>query len=217
MPLDSIRALWEARELPSDALATLGGSEHWRPLSDALGVVSVPPAPPSLPAPVPAQNQNPLNASPMFTIMGHGVRMEVFADRVELAHSKRSSADLSLRQFMGTKTLPFRSIAAVRFRAGVGGGWMKARPGALWFSDAGGHFFSVITNTFTFDAKDNDVVTQAKCYIERRMNELHSSEKTATAIAALSLSDELKKLAELRASGALSESEFDAAKKRLLA
>lgn len=46
MPLASIRALWQAKELPSDTLGTLEGTEDWQQLADVLGPLSVvsPPA-----------------------------------------------------------------------------------------------------------------------------------------------------------------------------
>lgn len=51
MPLASLRALWNAKELPSDTLAVLEGSEDWQQLADVLGSLSAV-SPPALPLPV---------------------------------------------------------------------------------------------------------------------------------------------------------------------
>ena len=66
MPLASIRALWQAKELPSDTLGTPEGSEDWQPLMDVLGALSVPP---SLPAASPAL-ESPTDAEKWFERTG---------------------------------------------------------------------------------------------------------------------------------------------------
>lgn len=58
----------------------------------------------------------------------------------------------------------------------------------------------------------NKRASEIKDYIEARVQDTHPPRQTASS----GLSEELQKLAGLKAQGALSDAEFDAAKKRLL-
>ena len=69
MPLASIHALWQAKELPSDTLGTPEGSEDWQPLKDVLGALSVSSVPPALPAAGPAL-ESPTDAEKWFERTG---------------------------------------------------------------------------------------------------------------------------------------------------
>jgi hypothetical protein len=72
-----------------------------------------------------------------------------------------------------------------------------------------------ISNVKTFNisnAADNDRVVEIKNYIEAKVQEMRVAQQSAS-----SLADELQKLAMLKSEGVLSESEFEAAEKRLLA
>lgn len=213
MPLASLRALWRAKELPSDTLAVPEGSENWQALTEVLGPLSVPSLPPPLPPALPGQSRPPvLSPLPVFALKGASKRIEVYPDKLEL--TPVGFRGLATHGIKGTKTIPFRSITAIQFQ-----------PRAyLQFSILGGQesrggLWQAVTdeNTFLFVAKDNDTVQQIKSYIESRINELETSKTRITAPAQRSLSEELKSLAELRASGVLSDTEFEAAKKRLLA
>lgn len=70
MPLASIRALWQAKELPSDTLGTPEGSEDWQPLTDVLGAFTVPSSPPALPTTAEATPESPSSAEKWFERTG---------------------------------------------------------------------------------------------------------------------------------------------------
>jgi hypothetical protein len=59
---------------------------------------------------------------------------------------------------------------------------------------------------------NNDLALEIKNYIEERVQEIRAPRSSALP----NLSDELQKLAALKSQGVLSDSEFQAAKKRLL-
>lgn len=139
----------------------------------------------------------PRQVPPVYRMKGASDLLEVFPDKLEI---KPVGFRSSLAKDSGTQTIPFRSIIGIHFkRAGsFGRGYLKF----------------AISNVKTFNisnAADNDRVVEIKNYIEARVQEMRVAQQSAS-----SLADELQKLATLKSSGLLSESEFDAAKKRLL-
>ncbi|MEW5870104.1 MAG: SHOCT domain-containing protein [Chloroflexota bacterium] len=62
-------------------------------------------------------------------------------------------------------------------------------------------------------AGQTELVLEIKNYIENRIQELRKPQAISTSA---SLADELKKLADLKEKGILSENEFQVAKRRLL-
>lgn len=118
----------------------------------------------------------------------------------------------------GTKTIPFRSVAAIQFReAGV------ALSGFIQFTIPGGNerrggVFSAANdeNTFMFAGQQNNSQAVAiKEFIDKAIDDYHNSQRNQVS-AAPSVSSELQQLAKLKSDGVLSEDEFLAAKKKLL-
>jgi hypothetical protein len=116
----------------------------------------------------------------------------------------------------GTKTIPFTLIIAIQVRKAdlFANGYLQFTiPGGI--ESRGGLFAAASDeNTFVFRVENdgNQRAAEIKDYIETKVQDVRIPRQTAT----LSLSEELQKLATLKAQGVLSESEFDAAKKRLL-
>jgi hypothetical protein len=115
----------------------------------------------------------------------------------------------------GTKTIPFRSITAIQFKkAGFTSGYLQFTiPGGM--ESRGGLFEAASDeNTFMFgnSGNNNELASEIKNYIEMTNDQLRAPKP----VASISLSDEIGKLAALRAQGLLSDEEFHAAKKRLI-
>lgn len=142
--------------------------------------------------------------------------LEVFDDKITI--TPKGFLGFMNKGLKGTKTIPFRSISAIQFKeAGV------MFSGYLQFSISGGieskgGLLAAVKdeNTFVFAKKDNNAfATEIKEYIES-MLKVAPSLNAIQSTSAPSLSDELRKLAELRDSGILSEQEFQTAKSRLI-
>ena len=222
MPFAALQALWKAGELPADTFVVEEESEAWRPLSDVMLATAAKPA--SMPPPLPTQSAAPLNpstetAAPLFRMKGHGSRIEVFADKVELTPS--GITGFMNHGLKGTKSIPLHSITAIQFKeAGL------VTLGYLQFTISGGNesrggMFAAAQdeNSFTFNRTEgnNEQAKQIKAFLETKMRELHAPQHQAPTISSASIADELRKLAELKAQGVLTEPEFQAAKQRLLA
>ena len=153
--------------------------------------------------------------APVFTMNGVGELLEVFSDK--LAITVNGIMGFLTKGPAGTKTIPFRSITAIQFKkAGL-------TRGILQFTIRGGReshgIFGAASdeNGFMFasdgpNKHNNDLALEIKNYIEERVQEMHEARSSAPP----NLSDELQKLAVLKSQGVLSDSEFQAAKKRLL-
>jgi hypothetical protein len=150
--------------------------------------------------------------SPVYTMKGLQDWMEVYADKVAITPIELG---LLFKGVRGTKTIPFTSITAVRFKKG------GLANGCIAFTVPGeyqGNSYVRSTandeNAFLFLGwfGENERALEIKNYIERRVEEMRSAPSTAPS----SIADELQKLAALKAQGVLRESEFEAAKKRLL-
>ena len=213
MPLAAIQVLWQAGELPADTQAVEEGSEAWKPLSKVF--MAMPPLP-TIPPPK-AQYEG--TAQHIFKMKGHGSRIEVFPDKVELTPCGISG--FLNHGLKGTKSIPFHSITAIQFKeAGL------LTLGYLQFTISGGkeNTGGVLAaaqdeNSFTFTKADdnNNKAKQIKLFLEEQTHKLHKPQQQAPAASGGSLADELRKLAELKAQGVLTEPEFQAAKQRLLA
>lgn len=116
----------------------------------------------------------------------------------------------------GTKTIPFSSITAIQFKRAsllVNGylqftihGGIESR-GGVWDATSD-------ENTLVFNDKaQNELANAIKEHVEKGMQQ--AKPQSASSERA-SLSTELEKLANLRAQGILSESEFQAAKMKLI-
>jgi hypothetical protein len=171
------------------------------------------------PIPVEALNQSIESQNghiPIHTMKGVQDLMEVYADKVAITPT--GIFGFLNKGVRGTKTIPFKSIAAVRFKKAtfwVSGCIAFTVPGEYRSENAFGLSGVSDENAFLYRGEtkgENELALEIKNYIERRVDEMRSAPATASS----SIADELQKFAVLKAQGVLSESEFAAAKKRLL-
>ena len=113
----------------------------------------------------------------------------------------------------GTKTIPFFSITGIQYKKpGLTNGYIQFTISGGNESKGGVLSAASDENTFMFVSKVNDAVIEVKDFIEKRLHEVRQPAAAQTTSAA----DEIKKLADLRGQGLLSEEEFSNAKKKLL-
>lgn len=116
----------------------------------------------------------------------------------------------------GTKSIPLAQIAAVQFKPA---GWLVN--GFIQFTHAGGnevrsqfgHQTATAArdeNSIVFTTRQQPVFEELRAAIEKAMA------APASGVAAVDPVDQLQRLVDLRASGAVSAQEFDALKARLL-
>ena len=128
---------------------------------------------------------------------------------------KRGVANTLASGLNGDRTIAIASLTSVQLKKG---GWL---PGYILFSYAGSKPFNcgIIEATqdpdaFVFEKALNAEVEEFKNMVEEIMRSPKSFPSSGVPIG---LSDELMKLAGMRDKGVLSEAEFQAAKKKLLA
>lgn len=147
----------------------------------------------------------------MFKVLGRQDEMEVFHDKLTI--TPKGVLGFMNKGLKGTKTIPFSSITGIQYKKpGLTAGYIQFTiPGG---NESKGGVLSAASdeNTFMFGPKINDVVVEVKDFIEKRINEGRLPAAAQTASAA----DEIRKLAELKGQGVLSEEEFSNAKKKLL-
>jgi hypothetical protein len=169
----------------------------------------------------------------IMSLRGTGCILYIHRDKLVL--QPKGLAGFYFRGLKGTKTIPYSSITAVQHKE------PSILQGYLQFSLHGGKectggWLAAChdENTFLYYGK-RELVRQAKDFIERKMGiarEPHSTPPAPspmpTNVAAsvqspstqltqpASLVTELKQLAELRASGTLTEDEFRAAKAKVI-
>ncbi|MEK7782158.1 MAG: GYF domain-containing protein [Verrucomicrobiota bacterium] len=213
---NELRAKIQSGEIAKNDYAWTDGLTEWVKLADLLPDVNV----------VVTASKQSLNLAkplpPGFTPKQRGVQkivgplgeLEIFPDKITITTS--GIAGLITRGLKGTKTIPIHSITAIQFkRAGATRGYIQFTiPGGV--ESAKGMFEAVADeNTFLFDEECNAQAEVAKNYIESRIQQLRSS--PTTKVETPSLTDELTKLAALKSQGMLTDEEFLAAKRRLLA
>lgn len=224
--VEALRSLFEQGVILPATLVIKEGGTEWQALSVALPEFQ-PKAKIAAPPPLPVQNsasavpppitQEQAGPQPIFAMKGVNTAIAVFEDKVEI--TPKGVLGFLGRGLKGTKTLPFHSISAIQFKeAGA------ITSGYLQFTLAGGNesrggLFAAANdeNTFMFarDATSNDEARKIKAYIEQRVQETRAPKQTA-APAASNIADELKKLADLKAQGILTDEEFQTAKQRLI-
>jgi len=147
----------------------------------------------------------------IYTVQGVAEEMEVFDDKLTI--TPKGALGFMVKGLKGTKTILFFSINGMQYRKpGRLSGYLQFTiPGG---NESKGGLFAAASdeNTFMFDAKVDDVVIKVKDFIEKRIKEGRQPAPAQTASAA----DEIRKLAELREQGLLSEEEFSNGKKKLL-
>jgi hypothetical protein len=139
-------------------------------------------------------------------------QVEVFEDKVTI--TPKGVLGFLNKGLKGTKEIPFHSITAIQFKeAGL------MFNGYIQFTIQGGNestkgIYKATSdeNTIMFAKKDNTLVIKIKEHIDSEIRKL----KVPQVNQSISLSDELQKIADLKAQGILSDDEFLAAKKRLI-
>jgi hypothetical protein len=161
---------------------------------------------------MPKLSPHPIKA--LYAMNGVQDLLFVYADKVCI--TPRGILGFLNKGMKGTKAIPFASITAIQFKE-AGLFWN----GFIQFTIPGGNesrggLFAATQdeNTFMFKAArgGNKRASEIKNYIETEAQKLRTSHPSTST----SLADELQKLAALTAQGILSDSEFNAAKKRLL-
>jgi hypothetical protein len=151
--------------------------------------------------------------STVYSMRGIQDLMEVYEDRVTI--TPQGVLGFLNKGIKGTKDIPFTSIVAVQFKeAGlVFNGYLQFTiPGG---NESKGGIFAATRdeNTFMFHAKNNTLAKEIKEYIDGVVRRLRAPQASTSAV---SLPDELRKLAQLKEQGILTEQEFQAAKRRLI-
>lgn len=161
-----------------------------------------------------SEDQDALTMSAVYVMKGVQDLLEVYEDRVAIT-PKGVIAFLN-KGLKGTKDIPFVSIVAVQFKeAGFWRGYLQFTiPGG---NESRGGIFAAIRdeNTFMFGEENgnNDMARKIKKYIDGAMRK---SRLAQAGTRETSLANEIQKLAQLKESGALSEDEFQAGKRRLI-
>ncbi len=173
-------------------------------------------APPSLlnqQASMLQQSPKQAGPQPLFSLDGVQDLLQVFDDRVEIV--PRGLLGFMNKGVRGVKEIPFHSITAVQFKeSGMLSGYLQFTiPGGN--ENRGGILDATKDeNTFIFSGPQNNAkAIVIKQYINSKIKELRTP---STIPATPSLSDEIQKLANLRAQGIISDQEFQSAKDKLI-
>lgn len=149
----------------------------------------------------------------VYSVKGVAGLFEVFDNKVDL--TPRGLLGILNKGVVGTKTIPFNSITGVQLRMGnaLTNGYIQfTLPGG---NESKGGILAAQKdeNSFTFQAKQNGLMVEIQNYIEQRIGKPSGSSDSSGSI---SIADELRKLAELKDQGVLSEEEFQTAKRKLI-
>jgi hypothetical protein len=140
--------------------------------------------------------------------------LEVFNNKVTIT-PKTDNASIIVRGLKGTKSIPYSSITTVQFRKAnpINGYIQLSLAGAI---ESGGGVINAISdeNTVFFTQWNNELAEKIRDYIEDRLHEIKRPQPSQ--VSGASLSDEIRKLSELKAQGVMSDAEFDAAKRKLI-
>jgi Short C-terminal domain len=147
----------------------------------------------------------------IYSMTGVQDQLEVYSDRIAI--TPKGVLGFLNKGLKGTKTIPFTSITAMQFKKAD-----VLTSGFLQFTVLGGNesrggilAATKDENSFFFRS-DNESALRIKDYVEKRVQEMrHAHSATPSSIA-----DEIQKLGALKAQGLLTDSEFIAAKNRLL-
>ena len=143
---------------------------------------------------------------------GHGGTVVVHQSL--LAVHRHGMGSFLTQGIKGEKRIPFRSITAVQFKSAG-----RQMAGYIQFSIAGGiesragiFDATLDENTVMFTFEQNDSFLKLRDLVEARCQQTYG----AVAVPAVSLADEIRKLADLRERGVLTDEEFDTQKLRLM-
>lgn len=142
----------------------------------------------------------------VFLLQGVNESLEVYEDKVIL--SPKGLPGSITKGMKGAKTIPFSSITAIQFKEA---GAMFA--GFMQFSVLGndtkqkGYSIERDENAIMFVKRNNGLAHNIRDFVERSICDLRP---------AMSIADEIQKLANLKGQGFLSDEEFKAAKEKLI-
>jgi hypothetical protein len=145
----------------------------------------------------------------MIEAVGANGRISLDGDTITISRKGAGVLTFLNQGLQGDKTIPIHQITAVQFRpAGMARGYIRL---SMSGRDPVGGLFEAVKdeNAVLFDGKSRAEFEAMRDAINARINRPSRS-------GGAPLADEIEKLAALRASGALSEEEFTASKKRLL-
>jgi len=141
--------------------------------------------------------------------------LELCGDTITI--TKRGLANALASGMNGARTIQVSSLTAIQMKPA---GMMT--PGYILFSYAGSKPFmggvweaTQDPDTFLFGRDLNGEMAEFKAQVEKKMRE--SKQPTPSNNSSATLTDELRKLSEFKQQGILSQAEFEAAKKKLLA
>jgi hypothetical protein len=151
--------------------------------------------------------------SKLYEMQGVGEDLVVYPEKLTI--TPRGVMGFMTKGLKGTKTIYFASVTGVQFReagALLSGYLQFTIPGG---NESKGGMFAAASdeNTFMFAGKDNNgLARKILKHVEEQLGQKNAPAQTSSG----GVADELAKLAELRAGGVLSDSEFERAKKKLL-
>jgi hypothetical protein len=156
---------------------------------------------------------------PTYLLEATGMNLEVYDNKVVIA--PKGVLGFLSKGTTGKKEIPFRSITGIECKeAGFAVGYIQFTLGGGNELRGGLTTAYADENTVTFggaleggNAAKNKLVLEIKDFIESKMEAIHTSQASPTA----TLGEEIGKLQELHAAGALSDEEFTAAKAKLIA
>ena len=151
--------------------------------------------------------------SAIYTMRGVQDLLEVFEDKVTI--TPKGVLGFLNKGLKGTKEIPFHSIVAIQIKEAslmLNGYIQFTIPGGNESKGGLGKATSD-ENTVMFAKKDNALVMKIKEHVDSEIRRLKTPQIHQSTT---NLSDELQKLADLKAQGILSDDEFLAAKKRLI-
>ena len=143
----------------------------------------------------------------LYSLSNDTVKLEVYEDVVVIT---RKGLWSYLEGTRGGRRIPIDTIGYIKL----------GKPGVfsdtvLEFGVPGSDKNSTFENTFPYDAQDYRIAEEIKDFIERKIIE-RGKEKRVTSYNQLSIADEIRKYKELFDMGAITEEEFNVAKKKLL-
>lgn len=147
-----------------------------------------------------------------YLLKGENGQLYVYENKIEI--SRKGVLALAFQGLKGTKTIPIAEIKSIQMkRAEIMNGYIQFAVSGGIESTGGVRDPNFDENTVTFVHADNEYVQEIKEYIEKVM--LSKGEMCTSAVQ-ISNADELRKYANLRDEGVITQEEFDAKKKQLL-
>ena len=147
---------------------------------------------------------------------GYNGHVDLYENKVKLSHKNNLASKLAVG-FIADKEIYLKNISGIQYKPG------GLTVGYIQFSFSGGHESKFNhqrdvlydENSICFMKPQNQEFLELKAKIEEKMALAHSTQ--ATVVEEVSpAADEIRKLAELRDQGILTDEEFQAKKKQLL-